>query len=70
VAVIRAAGTAPIERVELVQPAGVVGSRHGDGSALLYAEIPAEIADGGLLYARVIQRDGGVAWSSPVSCCR
>lgn len=65
-AVVRVVGTAPIDRIELVRAAGVVGSRRGDGSALLHAAFDVDPSPGDLVYVRVVQRDGGIAWSSPV----
>ncbi|MEZ4240604.1 MAG: CehA/McbA family metallohydrolase [Myxococcota bacterium] len=66
VATVRVVGTAPIDRVELVGRDGVVGSRRGEGSALLFAEIATAARAGDLLYVRVVQVDGGIAWSSGV----
>lgn len=61
--VVRVVGTAPIDRVELVGPQGVVGSRSGQGTALLATW---QLAAPAFLYMRVVQIDGGLAWSSPV----
>jgi hypothetical protein len=63
---VRVVGTAPIDRVEIVRRDGVVGSRRGDGGPLLFAEVPVDPRPGDHLYVRVIQVDGGLAWSSPV----
>ncbi len=62
---VRVVGTAPLDRVEVVGPAGVVASQPG-GSTTLYRPFAVELADSGFLYVRVIQADGGLAWSSPV----
>ena len=64
---VRVVGTAPIRRVELVTRAGVTEIVEGTGSALLHATwtLPAPAA-GDLAYVRVIQSDGGLAWSSPL----
>jgi Protein of unknown function (DUF3604) len=65
-ATVRVVGTAPLDHIELVDTrAGVVGSRPGDGAALL-ATFPLEGTDGAAVYVRVVQQDGGLAWSSPV----
>ncbi|MEQ1507054.1 MAG: hypothetical protein ABMB14_32805, partial [Myxococcota bacterium] len=64
---VRVVGTAPIDRIELVRSAGVVGSRRGDGSTALFATFPVEPLAGDVVYVRVVQVDGGLAWSSPVS---
>jgi hypothetical protein len=64
---LRVVGTAPLDRAELVTRAGVMGSRRGDGSALLHATWTLEPPAGpDLVYVRVVQQDGGLAWSSPV----
>jgi hypothetical protein len=62
---VRVVGTAPIDRIELVGRAGVVGSRRGEGS-VLFGTFPLTPTDGDLVYVRVVQTDGGLAWSSPV----
>lgn len=63
---VRVAGTAPIERVELVGRQGVIGSQAGAGALLFTTwELDAP-APGDLAYVRVVQVDGGLAWSSPV----
>lgn len=62
-----AIGTAPIERVELVRSGRVVVS-HDDvpgSDATLTATIE-RLAPGEYVYVRVVQRDGGLAWSSPI----
>jgi hypothetical protein len=59
-----AAGTAPLAELALVDPEGVIASEHpkGDEVALeLRAEIHAPY-----VYARATQRDGEMAWSSPI----
>jgi hypothetical protein len=64
---VRVVGTAPIERIELVGRAGVVGSRTGDGRHTAHATWTLDApADGDFAYVRVVQVDGGLAWSSPV----
>ncbi len=55
-------GTAPIERLELVGSAGCLAAIAGDGA---HAALKARIADT-YVYARVVQADGEMAWSSPV----
>jgi hypothetical protein len=65
---VRALGTAPIERVDVVKDGRVVHSVPGEGreeiEVLLEDSSPAR--NGEYLYARVVQTDGGLAWSSPV----
>jgi hypothetical protein len=64
---VRVVGTAPIDRVELVGRAGTIGSRTGDGGRTLHATWTLDTpAPGDLAYVRVVQADGGLAWSSPV----
>ena len=68
---VRVAGTAPLERVELVGPEGVVDSQPGEGSLLhhvfaLPEEPREEPGDAWFAYVRVVQADGGMAWSSPI----
>jgi hypothetical protein len=64
---LRVVGTAPVHHAELVTRAGVTGSREGDGSALLHATWTLDPPAGpDLVYVRVVQQDGGLAWSSPV----
>jgi hypothetical protein len=63
---IRAAAPAPIEAVELITAKGVIARHEGDsqrviGTALELPALPA----GAWLYVRVLQSDGGAAWSSP-----
>jgi hypothetical protein len=64
----RALGTGPIERLEIVKNGEVVFAMPGDGRELLelLAEDASPAAAGDYLYARVVQEDGGMAWSSPV----
>jgi hypothetical protein len=60
-------GTAPIERIDLVRSGAIVASRgdlDDDGAALTITLDP--LAAGEYVYVRVVQRDGGLAWSSPV----
>jgi len=64
---VRAVGVAPLASVELVRSGRVV-----DGLALegqLEVAVQREIEDlqpGEYVYARVVQQDGGAAWSSPI----
>ncbi len=60
-------GTAPIERVDLVRSGTVVASSPGQGGLEVKLTLHLEdLAHGEFVYARVIQDDGGTAWSSPV----
>jgi hypothetical protein len=63
---VRVAGTAPIAAVELVVPgAGVVERLPGEGLRDLAFETELAGPVTGALYVRVLQEDGGAAWSSP-----
>jgi len=59
-------GTAPIDRVELVRGGEVVGSRRGEGVALVHTWTLDSLVTDDFVYVRVLQSDGGMAWSSPV----
>jgi hypothetical protein len=63
---IRYEATAPIERIDLIR-SGRIASLPGDGALSLDFErqIP-PLALGEFHYVRIIQEDGGVAWSSPI----
>jgi len=59
---LHAVGTAPLRSVELVGPEGVLASVAPEGrEATLVARVKAPY-----VYARVVQIDGEMAWSSPV----
>jgi len=58
----RATGTAPIASISLVTASGALATAGGRGPD---AEVAGELA-GGWAYAKVIQEDGEMAWSSPV----
>jgi len=63
----RVAGTGPIRSVEVITQDGVVMTFYGTGSSVLFREFELErMADKGFVYVRVLQEDGGMAWSSPV----
>ncbi len=60
-------GTAPIERVELVRSGAVLAPIEGGGETSFSAlvELPA-LGPGEYVYARVLQSDGGAAWTTPI----
>jgi hypothetical protein len=60
-------GTSPVKSIELVRAGSVVGKIEGEGRQSLTGnvEIP-RLKPGEYLYLRVVQEDGGAAWSSPV----
>ena len=60
-------GTGPIERVDLIRGGTVVASSPGQGELELQLTLHLEdLVQGDFVYARVVQTDGGAAWSSPV----
>lgn len=60
-------GTGPIERVDLVRGGAVAASHPGQGESELQLTLQLDgLVQGEFVYARVIQTDGGAAWSSPV----
>ncbi len=62
----RVVGTAPLERVDLVRGGRVADSVPGEGRSDLALSLEIPAGDGGdWLYLRVVQVDGGAAWSSP-----
>jgi len=60
-------GAAPLERLELVRSGAVVDGLDLEGrlDATLQSEVE-DLAPGEYVYVRVVQRDGGAAWSSPI----
>jgi hypothetical protein len=61
------ATSAAIDRVDLVRSGEVVASSPGEGSTALEFLHPLQGLTGGeYVYVRVVQEDGGAAWSSPV----
>lgn len=59
-----AVGSAALERIDLVTESGVAHTVTADGLELAFALDQFEAAQ--FVYARVVQRDGEQAWSSPV----
>jgi len=56
----------PLDRVELIRSGEIVESFDAEGRLELALERPVEaLRPGEYLYVRVVQRDGGAAWSSP-----
>jgi hypothetical protein len=64
--VIDVEANAPIERVDLIR-SGHIATISGEGRLALHEqrEIPA-LQPGEYHYVRVVQVDGGAAWSSPI----
>jgi hypothetical protein len=63
---IRAIGTAPIERLDLVRSGRVIVTAEQDQPEVTWATRIPRLVAGEYVYVRVVQRDGGLAWSSPV----
>jgi hypothetical protein len=64
---VHAVGTGPIARVELVRSGKVVAGLDAEGRLEVALEREVEgLHAGEYVYIRVIQADGGAAWSSPV----
>jgi hypothetical protein len=60
------AGTAPIDRVDIIRSGGVIESLDAEGRAEWSQTLEIEPLDNGdYVYVRVVQIDGGAAWSSP-----
>ncbi|MFT4625261.1 MAG: hypothetical protein ACI8PZ_003929 [Myxococcota bacterium] len=65
--VVRVVGTAPLERVDVVGRDGVLAALSPDGAEAMSGRFTlTDLVDGDFVYVRVRQRDGGMAWSSPV----
>jgi hypothetical protein len=62
----RVIAEAPLERIELVRRAGVTTLPLAGELEWRDERAVARVARGDYLYARVVQRDGGAAWSSPI----
>lgn len=64
--VVEVAGTSAIDRIEGIRSGEVVASFAGDGRSAFRVGWPIAAAGrGDYLYVRVVQEDGGAAWSSP-----
>ena len=64
---VHAVGTGGIARVELVRSGEVVDGLDAEGRLELALERKVEgLVAGEYVYVRVIQEDGGAAWSSPI----
>jgi hypothetical protein len=66
---VKVVGTAPIAEIHLIRSGRVVDRRPGEGRDELVERFvfqPDELAAGEYLYVRVVQSDGGLAWSSPI----
>jgi len=63
---VRAIACAPIATIELVRGNEIVETLPGEGHWDVEAAFqPADLVAGEFLYVRVVQEDGGAAWSSP-----
>ncbi|MDH3519207.1 MAG: DUF3604 domain-containing protein [Myxococcales bacterium] len=65
--VVQVLAQAPLDRVEIVRSGAVVdGAALGGQWDILFSSEIADLEAGEYVYARVVQDDGGMAWSSPV----
>jgi hypothetical protein len=62
----RIVGTAPIDRVDVIRSGAIVESLSCDGANECTLVHPLALEPGSYVYVRVVQEDGGLAWSSPV----
>jgi hypothetical protein len=58
--------TAPIERIDLVRSGRIASLEVGDSLSVELERIIPRLEPGEFHYVRIIQKDGGVAWSSPI----
>jgi hypothetical protein len=63
---VRVVGTAPIAEIDLVRSGRVVERVPAEDLEVAWTADVAPLAAGEYVYVRVIQRDGGLAWSSPI----
>jgi hypothetical protein len=63
---VRYEATAPIERVDLVRSGRIASLEDGDSFSLEFERKIPRLQPGEFHYVRIIQEDGGVAWSSPI----
>jgi len=58
--------TAPVERVDVIRSGRVLASAEGEARSSMTLGYPVrDLAPGEYVYVRVVQEDGGAAWSSP-----
>ena len=63
---VQAIGTGPIEKIEVIHGREVVERLDGEGRREILTRWSVPPLDmGQFLYVRVVQKDGGAAWSSP-----
>ncbi|RMD86227.1 MAG: DUF3604 domain-containing protein, partial [Candidatus Dadabacteria bacterium] len=64
---VRVVGTAPLERIDVVRSGKVATGAQCDGALdFTSAYSLGALQAGEYVYVRVLQRDGGAAWSSPI----
>ncbi len=64
---VRAVGTSPVVRVDLVRSGRVVDQAESEGMLdIALQRTVSDLRAGEYVYVRVVQEDGGVAWSSPI----
>jgi hypothetical protein len=66
-ALVRVVGTGPLERIDIIRAGNAVDSLPCGGAREVTFTHPVnDLTAGGYVYVRVVQTDGGLAWSSPV----
>jgi len=64
---VRAIGTAPLERIDIIQSGRPIESVPCDEALDFTMSHPiSDLGAGSYVYVRVVQVDGGLAWSSPI----
>ena len=62
---VRAVGSTVIRQIDLIRSGAVVESHPATGTEAVVVRAVEKLARGEYLYVRVVQEDGGAAWSSP-----
>ena len=63
--VVTAIGQGTLQQIDLIRPGTGIESIPCDGSKCQISSVVSEVQAGDYLYVRVLQTDGGAAWSSP-----
>jgi hypothetical protein len=64
---VQAHGTGPILAAEVIRSGQIIAALPGEGQAsFAAAAVVHDLAPGEYVYVRIVQEDGGMAWSSPI----